>query len=154
MLVAGVDQHLNKELWTPASFQRDFGEEPADLVDCRSGRVISQIPTKAFWSGFEDMNGEQVEPAVVKSVIADRAPVLFSTARLKDPEYNEARLLKLKDWPTREDFCDKLPLRYVLHVCGLGCCLFRIVYVITVHVYLMSGIVLFSFLFFLQLANT
>ena len=32
-------------------------------------------------------------------------------ARLKDPEYNETRLLKLKDWPTREDFCDKLPLR-------------------------------------------
>ena len=59
VVVAGVDQCLNRELWTPVSFLRDFGEEPADLVDCRSGRVIPQVPTKAFWSGFENVDGKQ-----------------------------------------------------------------------------------------------
>ena len=33
--------------------------------------------------------------------------------RLKDPATDEPRLLKLKDWPTREDFSDKLPNRSV-----------------------------------------
>ena len=111
MVVAGVDQCLNRELWTPISFLRDFGEEPADLVDCRSGRVIPQVPTKAFWSGFEDMEGEQKNESEVAMAYHPSFIVFPLTARLKDPEYNEMRLLKLKDWPTREDFCDKLPLR-------------------------------------------
>ena len=33
--------------------------------------------------------------------------------RLQDPVNNCPRLLKLKDWPTGEDFSDKLPQRYV-----------------------------------------
>ncbi len=32
--------------------------------------------------------------------------------RLVDPVSNEARLLKLKDWPTCDDFGEKLPNRY------------------------------------------
>lgn len=32
--------------------------------------------------------------------------------RLIDPATNEARLLKLKDWPTCDDFGEKLPKRY------------------------------------------
>ena len=31
--------------------------------------------------------------------------------RLRDPTTNEPRLLKLKDWPTGEDFSEKLPTR-------------------------------------------
>ena len=33
------------------------GEELADLVDCRTGSVIHQIPSKTFWNGFEDIHG-------------------------------------------------------------------------------------------------
>lgn len=34
------------------------------------------------------------------------------TVRPKDNAGTNYRLLKLKDWPTRDDFCDKLPRRY------------------------------------------
>ena len=33
------------------------------------------------------------------------------SVRLRDPTNDEPRLLKLKDWPTVEDFCEKLPKR-------------------------------------------
>lgn len=32
--------------------------------------------------------------------------------RLIDPTNDEPRLLKLKDWPTGDDFSEKLPKRY------------------------------------------
>ncbi len=34
------------------------GEEPADLVDCRIGLHLLQLPSKTFWDGFENMAGE------------------------------------------------------------------------------------------------
>ena len=40
--------------------------------------------------------------------------------RLKDPATDEPRLLKLKDWPTREDFSDKLPNRSIEITCIIG----------------------------------
>lgn len=89
VLVADVNKHIDSNLWTPQAFKRDFGEELADLIDCRTGLIMPQVPCKAFWNGFEDIQ-----------------------ARLKDPIHNAARLLKLKDWPTGEDFCDKLPDRF------------------------------------------
>ena len=55
-MVTGVDRYLNKELWTPQAFERDFGEEPADLVDCRLGMILLQLPSKTFWAGFDNMN--------------------------------------------------------------------------------------------------
>ncbi|XP_019850041.1 PREDICTED: uncharacterized protein LOC100639981 [Amphimedon queenslandica] len=89
VVVAGIDKYLNKEIWTPNSFLQDFGEEPADLVDCRTGLIMPQVPSKAFWGGFDDIH-----------------------CRLQDPVSNCPRLLKLKDWPTGEDFSDKLPQRF------------------------------------------
>ena len=59
-MVSGVHHHLNKELWTPQAFERDFGEEPADLVDCRLGMVLLQLPSKTFWAGFDNMNSELI----------------------------------------------------------------------------------------------
>ena len=35
-----------------------------------------------------------------------------ATVRLIDPTNDEPRLLKLKDWPTCDDFSEKLPKRY------------------------------------------
>ena len=33
-----------------------LGEEPADLVDCRTGLIMPQVPSKAFWGGFDDIH--------------------------------------------------------------------------------------------------
>lgn len=56
VVVAGVHHYLDKELWTPRAFERDFGEELADLVDCHLGMILPQLPSKTFWAGFDNMN--------------------------------------------------------------------------------------------------
>ena len=43
----------------------------------------------------------------------EEVTVIALLGRLQDPVNNCPRLLKLKDWPTGEDFSDKLPQRYV-----------------------------------------
>lgn len=41
------------------------GNEPADLVDCRVGLVVLQVPCQTFWAGFDNMAGVWVyEPAL------------------------------------------------------------------------------------------
>eukprot|EP00731_Ephydatia_muelleri_P021270 Em0013g997a len=70
-------------------WRRGQVNELADLVDCRLGQVLPQVLTKVFWKGFEDEH-----------------------ARMMDPITGEQRLLKLKDWPTKEDFSEKLPERF------------------------------------------
>ncbi|KFM59229.1 Lysine-specific demethylase 3A, partial [Stegodyphus mimosarum] len=88
ILVKGVEEGLDMSLWHPDSFCRDFGEVKNDLVDCRTGAVLKNLPMKRFWEGFETFS-----------------------KRMKD-ENGEYMLLKLKDWPPGEDFSEKLPTRF------------------------------------------
>lgn len=88
ILVKGVDERLSKELWHPDAFCRDFGEVRNDLIDCRTGAIIKNLPMRRFWEGFESFG-----------------------KRLKDDD-GECMLLKLKDWPPGEDFSEMLPDRF------------------------------------------
>ena len=88
MVVAGVDSGLTTEMWTPQAFGRDFGDDYSELVDCLRCSPLPHFPSHVFWDGFDDM-----------------------TQRLRDPTSGDPRLLKQKDWPPGEDFCEKLPKR-------------------------------------------
>ena len=90
VLVANVASRLSKDLWTPSAFSKDARLQvlKSDLVNCISGKTLSNQPIKRFWEGFD-----QVEK------------------RLKD-EVGNPMLLKLKDWPPGEDFADLLPDRF------------------------------------------
>ena len=88
VLVVGVDNQLTSNLWTPQSFSRDFGKDYSELVDCRWGYPLPHYPSHIFWDGFDDIS-----------------------RRLREPNSREPRLLKQKDWPPGEDFCEKLPRR-------------------------------------------
>ena len=35
-----------------------IGDELADLVDCYTGLMMTQVPSSAFWSGFENLDCE------------------------------------------------------------------------------------------------
>ena len=65
------------------------GSERVDLVDCRSGLILPDVPAQQFWIGFENVR-----------------------SRLRDQATDEPMLLKLKDWPPTEDFSEKLPRRF------------------------------------------
>ncbi|KAL5022479.1 hypothetical protein ScPMuIL_001634 [Solemya velum] len=88
VLVSGVDKCLDRELWKPATFRKQFGHLKNDLVNCRTGVVMIGHPMSDFWDGLECL-GE----------------------RLLD-ENDETMLLKLKDWPPGDDFSDILPSHF------------------------------------------
>ena len=83
-----MTRYINKDLWTPEAFIKEFGEEKNDLVNCLTGNPITNQPMKKFWEGFEHYS-----------------------KRMKDDKGNPM-LLKLKDWPSGEDFAEMLPKRF------------------------------------------
>uniref|UniRef100_UPI00358F85A3 lysine-specific demethylase 3A-like n=1 Tax=Myxine glutinosa TaxID=7769 RepID=UPI00358F85A3 len=89
VLVSGAHTLLTPELWTPTGFGKEFGDGEADLVNCRSGTVLSSMKMNDFWAGFEDVK-----------------------QRLPSREDSTPMILKLKDWPPGEDFCDMMPARF------------------------------------------
>ncbi|XP_069164923.1 lysine-specific demethylase 3A [Procambarus clarkii] len=88
VLISGVGQKLNPELWTPQSFSKDFGDIKNDLINCLTGNIVPNQPMKKFWDGFENYG-----------------------KRLKD-EKGQPMVLKLKDWPPGDDFAEMLPSRF------------------------------------------
>ncbi|XP_067858715.1 probable JmjC domain-containing histone demethylation protein 2C isoform X2 [Heptranchias perlo] len=88
VLVSGVHKKLNFNIWKPESFSEEFGDQKVDLVNCKDGSIISSVRIQDFWDGFEDL-----------------------TKRLKSKS-GESMLLKLKDWPSGEDFRTMMPARY------------------------------------------
>lgn len=85
VMVMNVLSRLQRELWNPERFAKDFGDEKADLINCLSGCIVPNTLMKTFWEGFENQG-----------------------KRLKD-KHGNPMVLKLKDWPPGEDFADILP---------------------------------------------
>ncbi|XP_078079630.1 lysine-specific demethylase 3A-like [Mustelus asterias] len=88
VIVSGVHTKLREELWKPEAFGEEFGEQDADLVDCRTNTIIAGAKIRDFWDGFEDLS-----------------------RRLATKE-REPMALKLKDWPPGEDFRDMMLSRF------------------------------------------
>uniref|UniRef100_UPI00398ED3DC probable JmjC domain-containing histone demethylation protein 2C isoform X2 n=1 Tax=Pristiophorus japonicus TaxID=55135 RepID=UPI00398ED3DC len=88
VLVSGVHKKLTSNIWKPESFSEEFRDQKVDLVNCKDGSIISSVRIQDFWDGFEDL-----------------------TKRLKSKS-GESMLLKLKDWPSGEDFRTMMPSRY------------------------------------------
>ncbi|XP_056410279.1 lysine-specific demethylase 3A [Hyla sarda] len=88
VMVSGIHNKLNIDLWRPESFRDEFGDQEADLVNCRTNDIITGATVGDFWDGFEDLS-----------------------RRLKN-DAGEPMVLKLKDWPPGEDFRDMMPSRF------------------------------------------
>ena len=58
VLVSNCQKSLDKNLWIPNSFLRDFGKKTNDLVNCRTGVIIVGHTMADFWEGFEYIGGE------------------------------------------------------------------------------------------------
>ncbi|XP_078359061.1 uncharacterized protein LOC144643626 isoform X2 [Oculina patagonica] len=88
VLVSQVDKYLNLDIWTPKSFGEEFGDEISDVVNCRNGVVVERFKVGDFWKGFESIKDRPLD------------------------SNGEPMLLKLKDWPPKDDFSEKLPTRF------------------------------------------
>ncbi|XP_054030690.1 probable JmjC domain-containing histone demethylation protein 2C isoform X2 [Dryobates pubescens] len=87
VLVSGMHKKMNFSLWKAESISLDFGNQQADILNCKDS-IISNTSVKEFWDGFEDVSKRQ---------------------KIKN---GETALLKLKDWPSGEDFKAMMPARY------------------------------------------
>lgn len=88
VVIRNVHRRLEQNLWSPQSFSHDFGTLQVDLVNCRTNRVLVDQPLSVFWSGFDDQSQRPLD-------------------QLRRP-----MILKLKDWPTSDDFKHMLPSRF------------------------------------------
>ena len=88
VIMCNASEHLNKHLWHPEAFLKDFGHLKHDLVNCLSGKVIPKAQLTEFWKGFQTIG-----------------------QRLKDKN-GTPMLLKLKDWPPTEDIANYMPNRF------------------------------------------
>jgi len=88
VIISNSDRYLDRRLWHPKAFMRDFEDYSADLVNTLTGRTVPKQPLKWFWEGFSSV-----------------------TKRLVDAE-GTPMLLKLKDWPPDGDIAESLPKRY------------------------------------------
>jgi len=69
---------LDKKLWHPEAFLKDFGHLKHDLVNCLTGKTVPKASLHTFWKGFQSIGD-----------------------RLKD-QNGMPMILKLKDWPPTE----------------------------------------------------
>ncbi|TFK11756.1 putative JmjC domain-containing histone demethylation protein 2C [Platysternon megacephalum] len=84
VLVSGVHKKMNINLWKAESISLDFGDHKADLLNCKDS-IISNTNVKEFWDGFEEV------------------------AKRQKIKGGETVVLKLKDWPSGEDFKAMMP---------------------------------------------
>lgn len=88
VMVANVSNKLDMNLWSPDAFNKEFGDLKHDIINCKTHKKIPQVPLKWFWDGFETLK-----------------------SRLLDQQ-GMPMLLKLKDWPTEDDFAQYFPKRF------------------------------------------
>lgn len=69
-MVSGIDRLIDKSIWHPDAFLRDFGDQQNDFIDVLNGKLLKSQPMKTFWEGFEclpkrlkDRNGQ---PMILK----------------------------------------------------------------------------------------
>ena len=88
VLISNSHEAMNKRLWHPRAFAKDFGRMRSDLVNTLTGKIVPNQPLKWFWEGFENVS-----------------------LRLLD-ECGTPMLLKLKDWPPDGDIKMFMPKRF------------------------------------------
>ncbi|XP_050072173.1 lysine-specific demethylase 3A [Anopheles maculipalpis] len=88
VMVSAVSSKMDMDLWMPASFGRDFGEQMNDLINCLNGKIVRGHPMKVFWDGFEEISERLID------------------------ERERPMMLKLKDWPPGDDFAEMMPTRF------------------------------------------
>ena len=88
VVVANVSNRLDISLWHPSAFSAEFGHLKHDIINCKTHKLIPQVPLKWFWDGFESL----------KSRLLDKQGMPM--------------LLKLKDWPPEDDFAQYFPRRF------------------------------------------
>ena len=90
IVVSNCDSKLDRDLWKPEMFLKQFGSLKNDLVDCGRNIILVGHSMGDFWEGFE----------CVGKRLRERG-----RGGLSGPPM----ILKLKDWPASEDFAEMLP---------------------------------------------
>ncbi|KAI8049860.1 hypothetical protein BDF22DRAFT_696996 [Syncephalis plumigaleata] len=80
---------FTRSIWTPDWFIAHHGHEVTEMIDCRTGDALTDMTVGRFFQGFSDI-----------------------TVRPNSEDTNCYMILKLKDWPSNDDFRNKFPDHY------------------------------------------
>lgn len=85
VIISNCNSFIDNSIWKPETFLKEFGKFEGQLVNCATDDEIDGHRMKKFWDGFERIS-----------------------SRLKDKE-GQPMILKLKNWPLKDEFCELLP---------------------------------------------
>lgn len=89
VVVANVTNKMRKFIWSPEYFLMRFGKKKHSLVNCQNDTKIHRVRMQHFWEGFQSIEKRLPENCEKKMV------------------------LKLKDWPTSNDFADVMKDHFI-----------------------------------------
>jgi lysine-specific demethylase 3 len=89
ILIRNLHKNLTESIWSPKSFNKDFGHLHVDLINCRNRKLVPDVSMQDFWTGFSDLQ-----------------------SGMRCEKTDQPLILKLKDWPTSADFKQLLPTRF------------------------------------------
>ena len=75
-----------------------IGEELADLIDCRTGLIMPQVPCKAFWNGFEDIQGLKTIYMKILLIYMYILSVFSSSQRSYTQRCSSVKTERLANW--------------------------------------------------------
>ena len=115
IVVRNVHSRMQQAMWRPEWFAERFADLRVDLINCSNQRVVCDVPMSAFWSGFDDAACHHQSPAAATANEDDTSTTTTKTKTsrcLVDAHTGKPLTLKLKDWPTVDDFKHLLPVHY------------------------------------------
>lgn len=89
VVVSNVTNKMRKFIWSPEYFLMRFGKKTHSLVNCENDAKIHRVKMEHFWEGFQSIEKRLPENCEKKMV------------------------LKLKDWPTSNDFADVMKDHFI-----------------------------------------
>jgi lysine-specific demethylase 3 len=89
VVVANVINKMRKFIWSPEYFLMRFGKKKHSLVNCQNDAKIHKVRMHYFWEGFQSIEKRLPESCEKKMI------------------------LKLKDWPTSNDFADVMKDHFI-----------------------------------------
>ncbi|KAJ2742707.1 nuclear pore complex subunit, partial [Coemansia sp. BCRC 34301] len=115
VVVRGLLDRLNSEIWTPEWWIKHFGDEMVSILDCRQKAEAvggGDWPLSHFYRLFDGRDKYAEHFSVPGNVEEGDDVDTPEEVWRRHRRCVQKGILKLKDWPPTDDFCRRLPVHF------------------------------------------